>query len=533
MLRGLGDEEGAAGSAVVPFGMKVQVGSKQAWQSWVGRNKWGVLFSSMAMAHVLRTSEPSSTNSTGSMTSIDTFGTLASLCVMFIVGVSTGFLWKAYGKTDNHQVLKAQQKTETRAATTPTKELFQVAAREEPPSTPPVPRARTSAVGIVRQYSLSEVMEMTDDCKIELGRGGQGVVYFANLLPLGDGKHAAVKRLQKSANFLMVESLQSRETVEREFWSELNTISRLHHRNLVALLGYCIEDDDLFLVYEYMAGGSLDQHLHKNEDGVCRLDWKARLRCAVEVAQGLEYLHSHANPSLVHRDIKSGNILFDDEMHAKIADFGLSKPLSPGQDPTISTRVRGTHGYVDPEYLMTGQPSNKNDVYSYGVVLLELITGRKAIQKKVSLVTWCKDFLAADEVLMRHLLTKIVDSRIVPVDEAQERQLLDVVMVAKECVLEKQDMRPSMQDVVAALYNANSKDYSTSDSEASNDVSPASSQSLLLCIHQWRMSLTPITLFSFHSSVLLKHNKLHMESLFTARHWKCQTNFYLTSSSWT
>ena len=339
-------------------------------------------------------------------------------------------------------------------------ELPQVAAAGEAPTTPPV--------GQVRQFSRSEVKEMTDNFKKELGRGGQGVVYLGNLLPLGDGKHVAVKRLHNRATSLAVGSSQSRETAVRE---ELTAISKLHHRNLVALLGYCIDDDDLFLVYEYMGGGSLAQHLHENKDVV--FDWKERLRCATDSGQGLEYLHRHANPSLVQRDIKSANILFGADMCAKIGDIGLGGQLSPGQDSTMSTRVRGTHGYVDPAHVMTGQPSNRNDVYSFGVVLLELITGRKAIQDRVSLVTWFKDILAADEPQM---LTKIVDTRIAPVDEAQKQQLLDVLMIAKECVQEAQKLRPSMQDVTAALNSVNSNDYSSSDSEARNDVSPASSQ---------------------------------------------------------
>lgn len=235
----------------------------------------------------------------------------------------------------------------------------------------------------------------------------------------------------------------------------------------MALLGYCVEEDDLFLVYEFMAKGSLSQRLHPRtpEDGEgLALDWPARLRCAVDVAQGLEYLHSHANPSLVHRDIKSANILFDDHMNAKIADFGLSKPLISGQEPSVSKRVRGTHGYVDPVYLRNGQPCDKNDVYSYGVVLLELITGRRAIQKKLSLLEWCRDFLHTEEHVMRHILPRVVDSRMNPL-EVNWDQVFEVVKIARNCVQERQESRPTMQDVVAALYNAKCKDTTTSSSE--------------------------------------------------------------------
>lgn len=379
---------------------------------------------------------------------MDGMGTLLALCFMFVVGVSTGFLWKRAGAGVGAERLPEREPE-----------------REPEPMRAPRKVARASSVvGSLRQYRLKEIVDMTDRFKLQLGRGGQGVVYFA-ALPEGRGS-AAVKRLQKKeANFVVPAENHSQEVVEKAFWAELNTISRLHHRNLVALLGYCVEDDDLFLVYEFMGKGSLSQHLHPKtpEDDSMVLTWTARLRCAVEVAQGLEYLHSHANPSLVHRDIKSGNILFDEEMNAKIADFGLSKAVAIDHEATVTTRVRGTHGYVDPVYLQNGVPCDKNDVYSYGVVLLELITGRKAIQQKVNLVQWCKDFLGPDEHVVRHLLPRMVDSRI-SLDISYE-QLFEVVKVARSCVQERQESRPSMQDVVAWLHNANCKDSSPTGTE--------------------------------------------------------------------
>lgn len=270
---------------------------------------------------------------------MDNMGTVFSLCFMFIVGVSTGFLWKGFHKL-------------ARASSEPLPEASSPASPAPSPSQGDPMRtrkiARASTVGSLRQYRLKEIEDMTDCFKFQLGRGGQGVVYLASL-PEGRGK-VAVKRLQKKeANLVVAMGNHSQEVIEKAFWAELNTISRLHHRNLVALLGYCVENDDLFLVYEFMGKGSLSQHLHpktpEDAEGMV-LDWKARMRCAVEVAQGLEYLHSHANPSLVHRDIKSGNILFDDDMNAKIADFGLSKAVAVDHEATVTTRVRGTHGYV-------------------------------------------------------------------------------------------------------------------------------------------------------------------------------------------
>ncbi|KAG0581062.1 hypothetical protein M758_4G226100 [Ceratodon purpureus] len=391
---------------------------------------------------------------------VEAVGSLLSLFFIFVVGVTTGLWWKASrrGEEGGSGTMVVVER-DGGALSSPTYSTC----------TSSSPRVcRTSTVGAVREYTLKEIEEMTENFRQELGKGGQGIVYFAKSLPEEPiERPLAVKRLQKGTNVLL-HNLENRsqEVVEKEFWSELNTISRLHHRNLVALLGFCIEEDDLFLVYEYMANGSLDQHLHKNmerEEGAMVLDWKARMRCAAEVAQGLEYLHSHANPSLVHRDIKSGNILFDEDMQAKIADFGLSKPLRPDHQVTVSTRVRGTHGYVDPVYLINGVPCDKNDVYSYGVVLLELITGRRAIQQRVSLVTWCKDFLDIEEPVMRHLLPRMVDSRISPSDVSYE-QLFDVVKVAQMCVEERQEHRPTMKDVVVWLHNANCKDYSSSES---------------------------------------------------------------------
>ena len=412
---------------------------------------------SPAWSHKL---EPGDLLSRGRGMGVEGVGSLFSLFFIFVVGVTTGLWWKASQKIGE--------------PVSACKEILAVEPQTPPSSssttcTGSSPRLyRTSTVGAVREYTLKEIEEMTENFGKELGKGGQGIVYFAKSLPEElIAQPLAVKRLQKGTNVLL-HNLENRsqEVIEKEFWSELNTISRLHHRNLVALLGFCIEEDDLFLVYEYMANGSLDQHLHKipdREDGAVALDWKARMRCAAEVAQGLEYLHSHANPSLVHRDIKSGNILFDEDMQAKIADFGLSKPLRPDHQVTVSTRVRGTHGYVDPVYLINGVPCDKNDVYSYGVVLLELITGRRAIQQRVSLVTWCKDFLDIEEPVMRHLLPRMVDPRINPADVSYE-QLFDVVKVAQLCVEDRQEHRPTMKDVVVWLHNANCKDYSGSES---------------------------------------------------------------------
>jgi serine/threonine protein kinase len=320
--------------------------------------------------------------------------------------------------------------------------------------------------GRVQQYSLKEIESMTNNFEKELGRGGQGIVYAATI-PGETPIAAAVKKLQKNVALLVRNTqIPAQQSLEKEFWVELKTISRLHHGNLVSLLGYCVEGQQLFLIYELMSKGSLDKHLHKWDSGLPGakfLDWRARMRVAIDVAQGLEYLHRHAHPTLVHRDIKSSNILFDDDMQAKIADFGLSKALIADKDSTISNRVCGTPGYVDPCYLITGRAVDKNDVYSYGVLLLELITGRRALQRKVTLANWCKEFFTNDPSLMAVLLPKMVDSGIQQSEYSLE-QLQSVVKIARGCLDDNQERRSSMKEVVIALHKANYKDFSSSES---------------------------------------------------------------------
>lgn len=260
---------------------------------------------------------------------------ILSFCFVFVVGVSTGLWWSGF-----HIIPRAETAEPSSSSPPSSSSLGELRNRQI---------ARASSVGTLRQFKLAELVEMTDHFKEPIGRGGQGTVYSAHL-PEGCSK-AAVKKLQKhEANLMLRDNVVSdhnQEEMERAFWEELKIISKLHHRNLVALLGYCVEKDDLFLVYEFMGKGSLSQYLHpKTKAEEKSLSWKERMQCAVDVAQGLEYLHNHANPSLVHRDIKSANILFDDEMNAKIADFGLSKPVILEQEASMSIRLRGTYGYV-------------------------------------------------------------------------------------------------------------------------------------------------------------------------------------------
>ncbi|RZR97983.1 hypothetical protein BHM03_00027282 [Ensete ventricosum] len=168
----------------------------------------------------------------------------------------------------------------------------------------------------------------------------------------------------------------------------------LHHPNLVNLIGYCADGDQRLLVYEYMSMGSLEDHLHADKEP---LDWNTRMKIAAGAAKGLEYLHNKASPPVIYRDLKSSNILLDKSFHPKLSDFGLAKLGPVGDKSHVSTRVMGTYGYCAPEYAMTGQLTVKSDIYSFGVVLLELITGRKAVETTKShaeqnLVSWVSLF---------------------------------------------------------------------------------------------------------------------------------------------
>jgi serine/threonine protein kinase len=174
---------------------------------------------------------------------------------------------------------------------------------------------------------------------------------------------------------------------------EVLTLSLADHPNLVKLIGFCAEGDQRLLVYEYMPQGSLEDHLHVLPSGKKPLDWNTRMKIAAGAARGLEYLHDRMTPPVIYRDLKCSNILLGEDYQPKLSDFGLAKVGPSGDKTHVSTRVMGTYGYCAPDYAMTGQLTFKSDIYSFGVVLLELITGRKAIdntktRKDQNLVGW-------------------------------------------------------------------------------------------------------------------------------------------------
>ncbi|KAL8541972.1 hypothetical protein ACS0TY_002997 [Phlomoides rotata] len=266
-----------------------------------------------------------------------------------------------------------------------------------------------------------------------IGEGGYGVVYRGQLI---NGAPVAVKKL-----------LNNLGQAEKEFSVEVEAIGHVRHKNLVRLLGYCIEGTHRLLVYEYVNNGNLEQWLHGAMRQHGFLTWEARTKVLLGTAKALAYLHEAIEPKVVHRDIKSSNILIDEEFNAKVSDFGLAKLLGAGKSH-ITTRVMGTFGYVAPEYANTGLLNEKSDVYSFGVLLLEAITGRDPVDygrpaPEVNLVDWLKMMVGSrrsEEVVDPNIETR-------PSTRALKRALL----TALRCVDPDSDKRPRMSQVVRML----------------------------------------------------------------------------------
>ncbi|URD73613.1 STYKc [Musa troglodytarum] len=310
---------------------------------------------------------------------------------------------------------------------------YSAAPKSEAPKAPPPIE--------VPMLSLEVLNEKTDSfgSKSLVGEGSYGRVYFA---VLDNGKQVAVKKLDASS-----------EDNSTEFLTQVSMVSRLKHENFVEMLGYCVEGNMRLLAYEFATMGSLHDVLHgrKGVQGAQPgpvLDWMQRVRIAVDAAKGLEYLHEKVQPSIIHRDIRSSNILLFDDFRAKIADFNLLNQAPDMAARLHSTRVLGTFGYHAPEYAMTGQLTQKSDVYSFGVVLLELLTGRKPVDHTMprgqqSLVTWATPRLSEDKV------KQCVDPRLK--GDYPAKGVAKLAAVAALCVQYEGEFRPNMSIVVKAL----------------------------------------------------------------------------------
>ncbi|XP_073368040.1 leucine-rich repeat receptor protein kinase HPCA1 [Aegilops tauschii subsp. strangulata] len=284
-----------------------------------------------------------------------------------------------------------------------------------------------------RFFSFDELKNCTNNFSEshEIGSGGYGKVYKGTI---EDGTGVAIKRAEYGSKQGAV-----------EFKNEIELLSRVHHRNLVSLIGFCYEQGEQMLVYEYVSNGTLRENLQAR--GIY-LDWKKRLRIALGSARGLAYLHELADPPIIHRDIKSTNILLDDNLKAKVADFGLSKLVADTEKGHVSTQVKGTLGYLDPEYYMTQQLSEKSDVYSFGVVMLELLSARLPITKGRYIV---REFRIAIDPNEHDYygLQGIIDPAIH--DAAKSAGFRRFVQLAMECVEESASKRPTMSSVVKEI----------------------------------------------------------------------------------
>lgn len=292
-----------------------------------------------------------------------------------------------------------------------------------------------SHLGWGHWYTLRELEVSTNgfsDDKV-IGEGGYGIVYYGLL---EDNSKVAVKNL-----------LNNRGQAEREFKVEVEAIGRVRHKNLVRLLGYCAEGAHRMLVYEYVNNGNLEQWLHGDVGPCSPLTWEIRMNIILGTAKGLSYLHEGLEPKVVHRDIKSSNILIDKHWNPKVSDFGLAKLLG-SESSYITTRVMGTFGYVAPEYASTGMLNERSDVYSFGILIMEVISGRIPVDysrppEEVNLIEWLK------KMVTNRNPEGVLDPKLP--EKPTSRLLKRILLVALRCVDPNAQKRPKMGHVVHML----------------------------------------------------------------------------------
>ncbi|THU45136.1 hypothetical protein C4D60_Mb02t14690 [Musa balbisiana] len=291
-----------------------------------------------------------------------------------------------------------------------------------------------------KELTINDLLKSTNnfDQSNIIGCGGFGLVYKAYL---PDGTKAAIKRLSGDCG-----------QMEREFRAEVEALSRAQHKNLVSLKGYCRCGNDRLLIYTYMENGSLDYWLHERADGGSLLKWEVRLKIAQGSARGLAYLHKICEPNIIHRDVKSSNILLDDRFEAHLADFGLARLIDPYKTH-VTTDLVGTLGYIPPEYSQTLTATLKGDIFSFGVVLLELLTSRRPVD--ISKAKGCRDLVSwvlqmKSEKKEEQMFDTVIWNK------AHEKQLLSVLETACKCISPDPRNRPSIDQVVSWLHAAGS-----------------------------------------------------------------------------
>lgn len=281
----------------------------------------------------------------------------------------------------------------------------------------------------VRIFSEAELVTATKNYDQLLGEGGFGYVYKGVLT---DGTHIAVKKAKD----------KSKAQVNQEYQHEIGIVSQVNHKNVVKIIGLCLETKVPLLVYEFISNGTLFQHIHLRKSQALA-NWKNRLRIAEESALALDYLHSLASPPIIHGDVKTSNILLDNTYTAKVSDFGASVLISPG-NLDMATKIKGTFGYLDPEYLMTGILTEKSDVYSFGVVLVELLTGKNPnstarSEEKGNIIQY---FLSSME---SHNMEDVLCFRVANKGEIEEIKAF--AEIAKRCLQSSGEKRPTMKEV--------------------------------------------------------------------------------------
>ncbi|XP_077238454.1 protein kinase superfamily protein [Tasmannia lanceolata] len=302
-------------------------------------------------------------------------------------------------------------------------------------------------------FQLSELRAITQNFSSNflLGEGGFGTVHKGYV---DDKLRQGLKAQPVAVKLLDIEGLQG----HREWLAEVIFLGQLRHPHLVKLIGYCCEEEERLLVYEFMPRGSLENHLFKRIS-VC-LAWGTRLKITIGAAKGLAFLHGAETP-VIYRDFKTSNVLLDSDFSAKLSDFGLAKMGPEGEDTHVTTRVMGTHGYAAPEYVMTGHLTTKSDVYSFGVVLLELLTARRSMDKarpkrEQNLVDWAKPYLTSSRKL-RYIMDPKLGG------QYSVKGARGMAALALQCVSSNPKDRPRMSVVVETLEGLqNLKDMAVS-----------------------------------------------------------------------
>ncbi|GJN19202.1 hypothetical protein PR202_gb06449 [Eleusine coracana subsp. coracana] len=285
-----------------------------------------------------------------------------------------------------------------------------------------------------RIFSLKELQLATNNFNYDnkLGEGGFGSVYWGQLW---DGSQIAVKRLKSWSN-----------KAEKEFAVEVKVLATVRHKSLLSLRGYCSEGQERLIIYDFMPNLSLHSHLHGQHAAEYHLGWERRMKIAIDSAEGIAYLHHYATPHIIHRDVKASNVLLDSNFQARVADFGFAKLIPDATH--VTTKVKGTLGYLAPEYAMLGKASESCDVFSFGIMLLELASGKKPVEKvnpttKLTITEWALP-LARDKKFK-----EIADPKLK--DVFDEDELRRMVLVGLICSQNNKEQRPIMSEVVELL----------------------------------------------------------------------------------